>query len=402
MDHGSVRPLRVLCIDAEGGHGGSSRSLYQFVKHLDRVEVEPEVWCRRGGEIERLYANLGVRCECHPDIPKVASLRRLSRNIVVHASFWARWRESRPFRDLLRARASEFDVIHFNIESLSWLAADLRRTIATPITFHVRTRPYDSLFARAQARRIAQVSDAIVHITENERDNFQRLAGTAEKQSVIYNVVEPVPATTTSSSPPVAGLRVAVLSNFDYLRGIDRIVDVAVVLKQRGRSDITFIVAGDTKMSKALPGALGDIARAGGDIVDYARVSGVADLVQFLGHVHDPERVLMACDVLAKPTREDNPWGRDILEALAAGLPVVSCGTYDRFVKPGVSGVLLSRYSDQAFADALIELADAPSHRKAMGRAGRAVVGELCDGPSRAADLAAIWRRVAAPHTGSA
>ena len=47
------------------------------------------------------------------------------------------------------------------------------------------------------------------------------------------------------------------------------------------------------------------------------------------------DRCWPACDVVLKPTREANPWGRDILEGSPSGKPVISVGRYDRFVETG-------------------------------------------------------------------
>ena len=136
---------------------------------------------------------------------------------------------------------------------------------------------------------------------------------------------------------------------------------------------------------------LDDGRELGGDAV-----RGVGDMFVFVGHVADPESVLEACDALAKPTREDNPWGRDILEALGAGKPVISIGRYNRFVETDVTGVLLARYDSEAAADALVALDADRQRTRRMGEAGRARVMTLCDGPSRAKDLIDVWRSVIA------
>ena len=100
----------------------------------------------------------------------------------------------------------------------------------------------------------------------------------------------------------------------------------------------------------------------------------------FLGHVNDPESVLFACDSLAKPTRESNPWGRDILEAMAMGKPVISIGTYDSFVKDGRTGFLLKHYDSEKFADRITELACSPDRVMQMAKYAQKIVSEKCNG----------------------
>jgi glycosyltransferase involved in cell wall biosynthesis len=96
-----------------------------------------------------------------------------------------------------------------------------------------------------------------------------------------------------------------------------------------------------------------------------------------------------------KPTREANPWGRDIIEALAAGRPVLSVGRYDRFVEDGVTGVLQPDFDADAMAGRIARLADNRDEIERMALAGAARVAALCGGPARAADLLGFWRELA-------
>ena len=121
----------------------------------------------------------------------------------------------------------------------------------------------------------------------------------------------------------------------------------------------------------------------------------VLDVMLFLGHVAEPERVLAASHALLRLSRGDDPWGRDVIEALAAGLPVIATGRYDRFVETGVTGMLLSRYSAADAAEAVIALADDRAKALALGAAGRARALSLCDGRARAAELLAVWQAAA-------
>ena len=119
-------------------------------------------------------------------------------------------------------------------------------------------------------------------------------------------------------------------------------------------------------------------------------------MMQFLGHVSEPETVLAACDVLLKPTREDNPWGRDILEGLAAGKPVISIGCYDRFVQNGETGFLLPQYDARTIADILMRLDADRALARHLGENAKARVAALCNGPARARDLLEVWRSAVA------
>lgn len=390
-------PLRVLCLDIEGGFGGSSRSLFEFVRHLDRRAVEVEVWCRKEGPIQPRYREIGVETRIVPAMPKVSSLPRISRNLYAYGLALCDFLAAGEFRrDLAEAANHRFDVIHFNHEALFLSGRWLRPRTKTALTMHIRTNLHDTPFARWQERAIAGTMDHLVFITENERTTVERLAARPANGSVIHNIVPPAgPIEPSAAVPQDERFKIACVSSYSWYRGIDRLIETAEILAGRGRRDVLFVVAGNMALTRSLPGELGAVARRGGTLVDYAKARGVEDMFLFLGHVKTPEAVLAACDALAKPTRENNPWGRDILEALAAGLPVFSVGRDETFVETGITGFLQPEFDRDALADEIVRLADDRGACVRMGAAGRERVLKLCDGPARAADLLEVWQSTA-------
>jgi glycosyltransferase involved in cell wall biosynthesis len=242
---------------------------------------------------------------------------------------------------------------------------------------------------------MSRAIDHLIFITENEQATFHRSGGRGRSETVIANIISTPPSVTPHPAVPNDGrLRIACLSNYSWYRGLDRLVDVALQLRSRRRADVLFVMAGDMRLTRSMPGDLGRLGRAGKTLVDYAAQRGVAPYFLFLGHVAEPERVLAACHALAKPSRENNPWGRDILEAMAMGLPVLACGTYAKFVEDGVTGVLQPEFDARLLADAIERMADDRALTRRLGEAGRQRVRTLCDGPARAAELLATWQSV--------
>jgi glycosyltransferase involved in cell wall biosynthesis len=382
--------LRVLCLDIEGGHGGSSRSLYQLLRHIDLSAVDVEVWCRRAG-LADAYSDLGVSCNIEPTMPKATSVARLSRNCVVYARAALQFAKARPFIARLVDVGNSVDVVHFNIEPLWLLAWSVRQRLAAAKTFHVRTNLVDTAFSRRQMRTIDNLSNDLIFITENERDTFFARSGTRERGHIVHNSVDPalINAPVHAALTHEPRLKIACLSNYSYDRGIDRLVDLACQLK--GQLNVVFVVAGDMTLPRSAPGRLGQIGARGGTLADYAKERGVDGSFIFLGHIKAPETVLAGADLLIKPTREYNPWGRDILEALAAQVPVISIGSYSKFVEDGVTGVLHPEFVASRIAASITALAESPQKRATMGVAARNRVLSLCSGAEAAARVTNIW-----------
>jgi sugar transferase (PEP-CTERM/EpsH1 system associated) len=106
-----------------------------------------------------------------------------------------------------------------------------------------------------------------------------------------------------------------------------------------------------------------------------ARVSalGLGGRVRFLGHRPDVEGVLAAADVFVLSS-ESEGLSNTILEAMAAGLPVVATrvGGADEMVVDGETGLLVPPRTPDGMSFALAALLSAPALCRAMGAAGRA------------------------------
>lgn len=385
--------MKVLCLDIEGGFGGSSRSLFESIRHLDRAQADVEVWCRKAGPVVERYQKLGVPLQVRSEMPHFSTLPRASRNLYGLARFAIAWRQSRTFRRDLVLAADAADVVHLNHEGLFLLARWLRRRTRTRLVMHIRTHIPQTRFATWQYRIIARNTDARVFITENEARRMAAHVGEPVAGEVIYNVATAPDAAEPHPDVPDGGLfRVAVLSNYAWVRGIDRLIDVARVLRDRQRNDIHFVIAGDMTLRGRLPGPLGPYARRAQSLSDVVQDEGLGSWFTFLGHVPNPDTVLAAAEVLAKPTREANPWGRDILEGMAAGKPVFSHGTYNRFVETGVTGILWPDFDAGQWTENLINLADDPDLLATLSSNAFSCVRDLCAPVVHTQKLMNVWR----------
>jgi len=106
------------------------------------------------------------------------------------------------------------------------------------------------------------------------------------------------------------------------------------------------------------------------DIRAEAARCGVADRVTFLGRRTDVPHLLPAFDVFALASASEGI-SISILEAMAAGLPVVATrvGGNPLLVQEGVTGLLVEAGSASSMAVALDRLARTPDERRSMGEA---------------------------------
>jgi phosphatidylinositol alpha-mannosyltransferase len=101
--------------------------------------------------------------------------------------------------------------------------------------------------------------------------------------------------------------------------------------------------------------------------------NGIRDVV-FAGYVSLEElpRYHHSCHIFCAPNTGNESQGIILLEAMAAGTPVVASNLegFAAVVTHGVEGLLVRPKDDQALADALLQLIDAPETRATMSEAG--------------------------------
>ena len=111
---------------------------------------------------------------------------------------------------------------------------------------------------------------------------------------------------------------------------------------------------------------------------DEAKALGIADRVHFLGLVKNMPTLMHSVDAFVFPSRYE-AMSLSLLEALAAGLPVITASTAGGAEIIGTDcGIVLADPDDAtALAGAITKLADAPELRRDMGVAARLLADQF-------------------------
>ena len=111
-----------------------------------------------------------------------------------------------------------------------------------------------------------------------------------------------------------------------------------------------------------------------------AATAGIAGRVRFLGQRHDVPRVLAAADIHCQPNLSPEPFGIAFVEAMYAGLPVVTIAHGGVLEIVDDTCALLAPPGDEAVLSELLEqLIRQPDLRQRLGSAGPGRASELCD-----------------------
>jgi phosphatidylinositol alpha-mannosyltransferase len=117
---------------------------------------------------------------------------------------------------------------------------------------------------------------------------------------------------------------------------------------------------------------------AGVKLREYKRYIGLRQIrdVEFLGRVSEDAkaRYFASADIFCAPSTGQESFGIVLLEAMAAGIPIVASDIhgYKNVVQRDVTGLLVEPRNHRQLAAALYALARDPDLRREMGAAGRA------------------------------
>jgi len=115
------------------------------------------------------------------------------------------------------------------------------------------------------------------------------------------------------------------------------------------------------------------------DLEALAEASGIGGRVEFAGFRRDVQVLLAAMDVFVLPSSSPEPLGLVVLEAMAAGTPVVATahGGPVELLHQGESGLLVPPADGGAIAAAVARILSEPDLQARLVREGRARAQEF-------------------------
>jgi glycosyltransferase involved in cell wall biosynthesis len=302
----------------------------------------------------------------------------------------------RRFFKLVRLlRSQGVDVLHVHLTGYTggrWaiLAGVLARTPAVVCTLHIAPANPVKWGVRLDRRFMNLLVDRFIAVSHITRGRLIRYLGLPpDKTAAVPNAVE---LHRYRSGP--AQTRHAILSSFGIPDGARIIGCVARLSHQKG---IAFLIESTPALLAGVPDAHVVLVGDGplrAELEQQAVALGVRDRIHFVGRQEDIPSWLAAMDVFVLPSLfEGLPLS--ILEAMAAGLPVVATavdGTPEA-VEDGATGRLVPSEDAAALAAALVEVLATPGLAARLGAAGRARA-ELYSESALVERLAAVYGAV--------
>ncbi|MGW7353490.1 glycosyltransferase [Streptomyces sp. NPDC054784] len=242
-------------------------------------------------------------------------------------------------------------------------------------------------------RRVLKRADAVLHLTERERDDTRAVVD-PEPMAPAYrlvNGVQPQPLKSPrTDGDPAAPTVLYVARVQERKRPQDFVAAVPTVLARY--PDARFVLAGP------------DTGALAGDMLALARRLGVGHAVEYVGALDhaDVLKRLRSADVYVLPSVVE-PFAVSVLEAMSVGLPVVVTGTGG--LAPDVAAAGAGRVVDsrpdadngELVGRAILELLE-PAANRAASRAAWELVRDEFTVDGVVETLHGIYERVIAEH----
>jgi glycosyltransferase involved in cell wall biosynthesis len=359
-----ARP-KVAFLDHCALESGAELALLRLLPAL--VDIDPVVIVGEDGPLVDALRRHDIPVRI---VPMTETTRALARGAVVPGLGAARGALSSlayAYRLARLLRALEVDLVATNSLKASLYGGIAGRLARRPVVWHVRDRIADDYLPASAVtliRAAARVLPSAVIANSRATLETLRLPSAVGRRLRARAIGDPCPPDEFAGAPRPdhAGITVGIVGRISPWKGQD------VFLRAFAASGL-----GGEDRARVIGGVLFGEEAYADTLPPLAAELGIADRVEFTGHVTDVAAQLGSLDIAVHASTIPEPFGQVVVEAMAAGVPIVAAdaGGPSEIVTDQVDGLLYPRGDVAALAGCLTRLAHDASLRARLADAGR-------------------------------
>jgi glycosyltransferase involved in cell wall biosynthesis len=380
----TMQVTRVLHV-IQGKHfGGAEQVVLTLAKSFDRRSVAPAVLCLSDGLLLSRLREAEVPCFHIPMGSRGDVLLPLLKTIAL-------------------IRREKIDIVHTHTVRSNLIGRTAALLSGRKVVTHLHS-PVKRDFADPRRNRVNDLVDSLtrpaaslyIAVSRSLRDEMVRDGMPEGKIVAIHNALD------LSSQEPGTGEGTDVRGTFNIPSDAFLIVMVALLRPRKGpdvliramqkvverRPDTYLLVVGSDDMSEE-PGFGGKLRRMAVDL-------GLEEKIVFAGFRNDIPSILKGCDLMALPSRFGEGLPMVILEAMAAGVPVIASSVegVPEVIEDGVTGFLVGPGDMEELAGRIISVLGDPRCLREVSEKARRMVMSDFDGHTQARRVEALYRQV--------
>jgi len=336
---------KILFIDHESGHGGSSISLYNKIKVLSKKNYEISVILKKHSHIVKKYKNLKVKV-FYLEIPTITSLKKLSSNIISYFKYFFKLTIFIIKNQEFFKKLNKYDYLHLNHENLFWILKLIKiYNNKIKISISVRTILERNIFSKIQINLINNEANKKLFITKRNFYEFNYQVNKKKTNNFIlenFDLSRQPQNKFLNKKNKSSNLNILSISNFSLDRGVDRIVKIAEKLNNEGFKNIKFNILGDYNIN-----SWKNIfkTKESYDLKYFVQQRKLKN-INVLGHKSNTLKFFKKNHILLYLPRNDSAWGRNIIEALNNGLPVITLGKTNNLIINKKNGYFFNNFKE--------------------------------------------------------
>lgn len=282
-------------------------------------------------------------------------------------------------------RARDIEIVHAHAARdyhLAALAVRMASQSRLVLTRHV-------LFPlRAINKPLLKGADRVIAVSQAVAESLRR-DGVIEssKITVVHNGIDIDRFDGSVAAADDSRFLVGTVGHLAPIKGHDVFVRAAALISAR-HPDVRFIVVGEDKSPEMVHRK---------SLESLVKELGVSRIVTMPGWKDDMPAVLSSLSLFVSAARSE-PFGLAIVEAMAAGLPIVATSSEGalEIIEDGVSGKLVPADNPEALAEAIEDLLANPRERSLLGRNAQLAARERYSLQRMALDTERVYREVLA------
>jgi len=391
---------RVMLVSASARLGGAERSILEIARSIDRQRFDLCAVVGGPGEFADSLREAGLDL----DVVEMPRISRTTDPVKIAGYVATVTKLSRTIAGLVLSQGA--DLVHANGILGHIYAGEAAKQAKRPCVWHARDIIKLGPLAGHEQRNAALV----VAISEAVRSHLLREGTPEAKLRLVMNGIDLGPfgvqadgengrreaARAELGLDPgafvagSAGTFVPWKRHEDFIRAFAALAEEETTLAARGGT----VDLANTVLSRAV--LFGDdiFLEHGRYAFDLKKQADelLGSRFLFTGWRSDVPLVMPALDVFVSAS-DGEPFGRAIVEAMAAGVPVIvtDSGGKAEIVEDGVSGVLVPQGDVAALAEAMGSLMRDPQRRERMGEAARERAKSSFSVERVARELMAVW-----------
>jgi len=385
----TLHRTKIAFLDHCALESGAELALLRLLPALD--EIDPVVILGENGPLADALRQRAIAVRV---VPMPDTTRTLPRGAVVPGLNAVRAALSSlayAVRLARLLRALEVDLVATNSLKSSLYGGIAGRLARLPVVWHVRDRIADDYLpgsAVALVRLAVRVLPTAVIANSRATLETLRLPSTTRRRLRARSIGDPCPLDefAAAAGPDHEGISVGIVGRISPWKGQDVFLR-AFAASALGRDDRARVIGGVLFGEEAYADTLPPLAAE----------LGITDRVEFTGHVTDVAAQFGSLDIAVHASTIPEPFGQVVVEAMAAGVPVVAtdAGGPSEIVTDEVDGLLYPMGDVVALGSCLSRLARDAELRARLVAAGRRTAAAYAPDVI-AAQVSAAYRAVLA------